>query len=628
MTSESASSARSLLLDTTDNLRLSWKQLALTGVVFKIVAIVVLTPLVGLLFRVLIAISGSSVLSDADLLFFFLRPIGWLCCIIVGSLWLAIIALEQAALLGIIGAEAADPRIGVLGALRFAISNAWPVLQVTARIVAFSLLVVAPFLAVAAATYFLLLNQYDINYYLKEKPPEFLVAAGLGGVILAALVGVLLRFFAGWFFALPLVLFENVSPSHALRLSQERLLGQRRSVLVWIVGWFLATTVLTTAATGVVGVLGRLLIPDATTSLRVLEFAIGMTLLLWSIANLAVNLLSTTTFAAILFRLYRQLGYRQLGSDGVVAPQLESADVAADKAGFHITPARVVGAASIGLVVAFASGVVALQSVRLDDDVQIMAHRGSSQVAPENTMAAFRQAIEEGADWIELDVQETADGKVVVLHDSDFMKLAHKKLKIWDATMDDLKDIDIGSWFSAEYKTERVPTLAEVLDECKGKIRVNIELKYYGHEKQLEQRVVDLVESRDMSEEVVAMSLKMDGVRKLKSLRPAWKVGLLMSVAAGNLRKFDADFLAVNAKFASRAFVRTAHNNGKEVYVWTVNDALTMSTMISRGVDGLLTDKPALARAVLEQRAQMSGPERLLLELAGILGAAPEIREQ
>ena len=170
--------------------------------------------------------------------------------------------------------------------------------------------------------------------------------------------------------------------------------------------------------------------------------------------------------------------------------------------------------------------------------------------------------------------------------------------------------------------------MGEVLDECKGKIGVNIELKYYGHEEQLEQRVVDVVESRDMASEVVAMSLKIDGVKKLKSLRPDWKVGLLMSVSAGNVRKIEADFLAINAGFASSSFVRAAHASGKDVYVWTVNDATTMSMMISRGVDGLLTDRPALARAVLEQRADMSGPERLLIELAGVLGASPKIAEQ
>ena len=87
-------------------------------------------------------------------------------------------------------------------------------------------------------------------------------------------------------------------------------------------------------------------------------------------------------------------------------------------------------------------------------------------------------------------------------------------------------------------------------------------------------------------------------------------------------------YLAINAGFANRRLIRSAHENGKEVYVWTVNDAPTMSAMISRGVDGLLTDKPALARSVLEERAQMSAPERLLLELAGVLGSVAEIVEQ
>jgi glycerophosphoryl diester phosphodiesterase len=88
------------------------------------------------------------------------------------------------------------------------------------------------------------------------------------------------------------------------------------------------------------------------------------------------------------------------------------------------------------------------------------------------------------------------------------------------------------------------------------------------------------------------------------------------------------DFLAVNASFVNRRLTREAHHNGQEVYVWTVNDAPTMSAMISRGVDGLRTDKPALARSVLEQRAQMSPPERLLLELAQMMGSPPEIAEQ
>jgi len=437
------------------------------------------------------------------------------------------------------------------------------------------------------------------------------------------LLGLLLvRFFTSWFFALPLVLFENVTPANALRRSAERALGHRRTVLLWMLGWASAMVVLSALATGVVGLVGSLRVPDAAGSLHWFAIAIGTTVLLWAVVSLVVNLLSTTTFAAILFGLYRQLG----GGEGTEL-RLDFAETTVDEASFRITRRRLLAAAIAGVVLAVAIGAVALHTVRLDDNVLIMAHRGSSKAAPENTMAAIRKAIEEKADWVEIDVQETADGEVVVFHDSDFMKLAGRDLKIWDATTDDLKDIDIGSWFAPEFKEERVPTLADVLDECKGKIRINIELKYYGHDQRLEQRVAEIVESHDMAPDIMLMSLKIDGVKKMKSMRPDWRVGLLMSVAAGDLTKIEADFLAVNAQFANRRLIRTAHESGKHVYVWTVNDAPTMSTMIGRGVDGLLTDKPALARSVLEQRAQMSAPERLLLELAGILGTTPEIGE-
>ncbi len=618
------SNTRSLWTDSARDFQSSWKALVLTDIAYKFITFMVLAPLVGVLFRVLMATSGGAVKSDMDILFFFLGPAGWICLIIVGALWLGIVALEQASLMGVLQAKCSDKDLGPVAALRFAAANFWPVIQVTIRIVALTLLAVAPFLAVAAGVYFALLTEFDINYYLKERPPVFGLAVGIGVVNVVAMVALLLRLFTGWFFALPLVLFEDISPDNALRQSETRANGHRRTLLRWILGWALAMAVLSALATALVGLVGRSLNPDSTDSLRLLAVTVGVTLLLWGVVNLAVNLVSTTTFASILFNLYRELG-----RDGATGTwRAEFATEAKDDSGILITRGRLFIASIAGIVIAVAVGTFAIRSVRLNDDVKIMAHRGSSKAAPENTMAAFRQAIEDGADWIELDVQETSDGEVVVLHDSDFMKLAGRNLKIWDARLDDLKDIDIGSWFASEFQDQRVPTFAAVLKECKGKIRVNIELKYYGHDEQLEQRVADIVEANGMSSDVVAMSLKMDGVKKMKAIRPDWKVGLLMSVSAGNLKNLEADFLAVNAGFANRKLIRAAHDNGKEVYVWTVNDALTMSAMIGRGVDGLLTDKPALAQSVLQQRARMSAPERLLLELAGMLGSVPEIGAQ
>ena len=124
------------------------------------------------------------------------------------------------------------------------------------------------------------------------------------------------------------------------------------------------------------------------------------------------------------------------------------------------------------------------------------------------------------------------------------------------------------------------------------------------------------------------MSLKPAVVKRMKRLRPDWTVGLLMSVSVGDASTLEADFLAVNARYVSRVFVRRAHRAGKQVFVWTTNDAVSISRMIGRGVDGVITDDPDLARRVIVQRAALSPVERVVLELAELLGVETSIGSQ
>ena len=147
-----------------------------------------------------------------------------------------------------------------------------------------------------------------------------------------------------------------------------------------------------------------------------------------------------------------------------------------------------------------------------------------------------------------------------------------------------------------------------------------IELKYYGHDQQLEQRVVDIVESASMADQVVVMSLKLKGVQKLQALRPDWTVGLLAATAVGDLSKIDVDFLALSGRMVTTRFIRRVQQSGKRILVWTVNDAPSMSRWMSMGVDGVITDEPALARKVLRERADMNTAERLLVSAALFLG--------
>jgi glycerophosphoryl diester phosphodiesterase len=154
-----------------------------------------------------------------------------------------------------------------------------------------------------------------------------------------------------------------------------------------------------------------------------------------------------------------------------------------------------------------------------------------------------------------------------------------------------------------------------------------VELKSYGHNQRLEERVIDVVEQARMQDDCIFMSLDHAMVKNLKHLRPNWRVGALVAKAIGDLTELDADFLAVEARMATRRFVRRAHRAGQDVYVWTVNDAAWMLLELSRGVDGLITDKPDLARQVIERRAQMSDSQRFLLAQLIRLGASTQALE-
>ncbi len=123
-----------------------------------------------------------------------------------------------------------------------------------------------------------------------------------------------------------------------------------------------------------------------------------------------------------------------------------------------------------------------------------------------------------------------------------------------------------------------------------------------------------------MGEQVVVMSLKYDKVQKTKTKRPGWTYGLLTTVQLGDISAFDVDFLGVSAAGASRRFVRSAKSKGFDVYVWTVNDPIQMSSMISRGVDGIITDDPELARRMLEFRAGLNPIQRLLIGIGTEVG--------
>ncbi len=600
-----------------------WKMLFLTDMLVKAVAFVLLAPLAAGLLQLSLWAAGSGTLADADILVFVLRPLGWLVLVGAGAVSLGIVAVEQATLLVVLMAP--EPSSLSLGtAFGLAAARSRQILGLTVWLVGLASVVIAPFAGVAAVIALWLLGDYDINYYLAEQPPAFQAALACGAVLAAGLTLVLAWLASGWILSLPLVLFEGLAPREALAESRRRTAGSRRVVVVLLLAWGLASVVISFLTTSAVVLGARQLVPLATGTLPRLVFAIGGTLAVWFAASLVVNLLTTVSFSAVLSEAYRRLS----AVGHVEAAPLPAGRLSAAAGRLRLNRRRVAALLCVGCAFVATLGGLAARQVRFDDDVVVIGHRGAGKFAPENTRASVERAIVDGADWVEVDVQETTDGEVVVVHDSDFMKLAGVPLKVWEATIAEVEAVDVGSRFDPAFAGERVPTLAAVLEACRGRAGVTIELKDYGHGQMLEERVAGIVEACGMESDVVVMSLKPAVVKRMKSLRPDWTVGLLMSVSVGDASTLEADFLAVNARYVSRGFVRRAHRAGKQVFVWTTNDAVSISRMIGRGVDGVITDDPDLARRVIVQRAALSPVERVVLELAELLGVETSIGSQ
>ncbi len=229
---------------------------------------------------------------------------------------------------------------------------------------------------------------------------------------------------------------------------------------------------------------------------------------------------------------------------------------------------------------------------------EVTAHRGASVSYPENTMSAFVGARLQHADWIELDVQETKDGEIIVMHDSNLKRICNVDKNIWDTTYDELTYLDAGVWFSNDYAGEPIPRLEDVIKYAQvNNIQLNIELKPTGHEADFEEKVVALIKKHHFENRCVITSQQYQVLERVKSIDTAITTAYVMSFAYGDITQLKyADAYSVEATSITKEMVDRVHNQGKQIYAWTVNTQSTIRSMIQLNVDNIITDDVVLAR--------------------------------
>jgi glycerophosphoryl diester phosphodiesterase len=225
-----------------------------------------------------------------------------------------------------------------------------------------------------------------------------------------------------------------------------------------------------------------------------------------------------------------------------------------------------------------------------------MAHRGASQGAPENTLAAFRQAVEVGADGVELDVRLTVDGVPVVLHDARVDATTDGAGLVAEMPLAQVRELDAGSWFDPAFAGEGVPTLTEALDFLAPHLVVNIEVKPAPRDAGVEEGVAKVVRHVGVEDRVWFSSFKPYALYRLRQLLPEVPSGLLYSPLTPVTRLL-APFTPHEALHPHHAMVgaggvRWAHRRGLRVAAWTVDDVERGSRLAAWGVDAIITNDP------------------------------------
>ena len=267
-------------------------------------------------------------------------------------------------------------------------------------------------------------------------------------------------------------------------------------------------------------------------------------------------------------------------------------------------------AVSIGVLIVLLSGtyLFAVLGPRVERQrVQVLAHRGASAYAPENTLAAFRIAIDQGADWLEFDVQQTADGGLVVFHDLRVERTTDGGGALRDLTLEQVRQLDAGSWFAAEFSGERVPTFEEVVQLAReAGVRIFPEVKDPRFYPGIEERVAAVLRAYEYEDRTVVQSFDPATLARLRQINPRLRLAALYTDDEPLKGDPPARAEVVGPPWelvaSDRSLVSDAHASGRQVVVWTVDGTAAIRQMLEARVDGIITSRPDVVRSLVDGR--------------------------
>ena len=577
-----------------------WKPLILFEILWKLVTLLVIAPACAGLIQLAIQLAKLKYLTTSNLLQFLRSP--WTILLLAVLLLLAALytLFEIAAVCTCFRQSRFQKVRTTLGRMvRSGLQSVLHFFRGGGPFLVLHLLVLIPLMQFSATSgIFTAMGIPDfLAYYMTKK--EFLLPIYVAAIILCCLLSV------RWVFSS--VLFtQNQCSYRSARATSVQLVRGRFwqtffSVLVWNCCYFAALLVFLCMITVVV-----LMVIRATGSndlimsqaMRILKLLIQI--VLWSFSFFATPI--------CMAHLTALLEKRCVQMPEVVLPEPVPLSRSAKpfRRSTAVLTACCFTVAALGLNLSYVYSVFTGKAnfrLALFQNPTVMAHRGLSADAPENTLYAFSDAISVGADFIELDVQQTRDGVLVVMHDSNLKRTTGVNKDIWDADYADIQNLDAGSWFDPAYANARIPTLEETLQFVDKRAKLNIEIKPTKHGSDtLEQDVAELITRYQYTDACYVTSFSYGSLKKVKKANPEIRTGYLMSVAYGQFYSLKyADAFSLNKVFVTSQVVNAAHQQGKQIFAWTVNSMSEVRSLCNLHVDSIITDDPVMVQNVISR---------------------------
>ncbi|EOP76171.1 glycerophosphoryl diester phosphodiesterase [Bacillus cereus VDM006] len=573
-----------------------WNVLAFQ-LVYKLLAAIVFIPLFGIIFNKLLYFGGYANATNDELLAFLKTPYGIATIFILSILALFLIFTEFAVL--IIISYFAHKRQKVK--LR-------PILYKTVTYLPSLFTYCLPGFVLYAVVLLPLLSMGYKSALIPEiQIPNFITGelfkTTMGQVGYYAFFAVVAYLNLRWIFVLPIIVLEEKTFRTAARKSANLVKGSFFKVLFFLIGFFISIGIVFVLLMGmyllVLWGVYEFTNPKGTFALlaeSTLSVFLTSTLYLFSF-------IVTPFYIMALTRLYLQ---KVPVVDVLLEEGLDYSKTKANKCFFKkhrlkFIGVYIVGVFTVDMVVAF---IVTFITNSYKEPV-IMAHRGYVSKGVENTKEALQGAIDAKAEYAEIDVLQTKDGQLAVIHDLKLKRLANANVQVSDLTMDELQKLTL----SQDGFTGKISTLDEMIKLAKNKIKLNIEVKLHGNEKDFVKKVLKTIKENDFEKQCVIQTLHYPLIKEFKRANPDIKVGYILYASRADLKYVQADFYVAEEYMLNKRLVKAARKLNKPIYVWTVNDMESFKKYYKLNVDGIITDYPVDAQKTIKMMKEQEESE-------------------